>query len=140
LIQQSVTNVPHGHLIRAEIKNRMVSGGFNRVSDLLRRPPPPQEVSRQPNPPVALEPSPIIFPWQNEEKVLSWMERYQPWQLAEEAREAGYQGEHMRDPADVVEWMNTAIFNKTEWRDLNPEVVRFWKAFHTKYTRWVANS
>jgi len=42
----------------------------------------------------------------------------------------------MKDQAQARSWMNYAIAEKSEWRNLPPGAWRFWKAFYQKWRMW----
>jgi len=77
------------------------------------------------------------FPCMDREPVLDWMRELHPFELAHRAREAGYDCANMKNPEQSVEWMNFAMAEESEWRDLPLEGVRFWKIFYYKWRLWM---
>ena len=141
LVQHLLTNVGDAAVIRRASHERLASFQETYVYDMCVKdarngrpaePPPWQNNVEAP------DASADDFPWRDQELVLTWMREKQVWQFAEEVKASGYRGEFMRNPEEAMEWVETAIFSRTEWRELHPEGVRFWKALRSKWARWMA--
>jgi hypothetical protein len=78
------------------------------------------------------------FPWMDEVPVPEWMQLTQKWEIAEEAIKNGYDGEGLRNPADMA-WVHAAAADHSTWADLHPQGARFWMAFRSNYIRFLYN-
>jgi len=144
LVQELLTNESHAHVIRRVCHERLTANGVPLIYDLVLRDANGGTIKPQSDgvPWEGGDQQILLshgnFPWRDEELVLSWMQTMQPWQLAERVEAEGYGGEFMRNPKEAMDWVKTAIYSKTEWRDIHPEAVRFWKALYSKFSRWIA--
>jgi len=137
LIGELFNNPADGAKIRQIITRRMFLQGVKHPADLYgvrqldwvrgREPPQPRRI---------LDVTPDNFPCMGEETVLDWMRELQPHEIATSARDEGFACSNMKDPDQARSWMNYAIADKSEWRQLPAGAWRFWKAFYQKWRMW----
>jgi hypothetical protein len=144
LLMELYRNTQHGSKIRRAISERMHYQGVSHPADLegLRQIDWVREVTPETIPPIPETRRRILdltkdnFPFMDTEPVLDWMRETQPYEIAIKARDEGYACQNMKDPEQAVNWMNYAIQEKSEWRNLPVGAWRFWKAFYQKAGMW----
>ena len=75
------------------------------------------------------------FPWDGIDgaQVQRWMQYIHQWEFASETRKNRFHGEGMEDSEKCMFWIDTAIRERSEWRDLTPKAAKFWMVIRKCY-------
>jgi hypothetical protein len=127
--------------INRVIMERSVAIGVSNVFDFSVESARRGAVTSQPNNPIQPAQHDVVAPRGvlTIEGVIIPSSYPEPWQMAETMIATGYRGEQMRDPENVMMWLNVAITRHDCWSGIDmASAAKFWRAVWSAFHKWKA--